>query len=1157
MLQAYAQLRDLLNFFESPAFLISVIDNDFSVVEVNDKLNAISKRDHNFDENENLADFLKVTFTADTAEVSRFIKKLKLSDPTRLNKFLFNNRSYKFECKPLNFEDRTFIFVAVESLQVRRKTYQPTEVRFFKKIFDSLPIGIAVSRIDDSKALYVNSKFSEIYGWEIDELNNVTAFFEKVYPDEQVRERLKKMILNDIESGDPKRMNWENLTITTSTGQRKIVNAKNIPLREQNLMISTVTDVTKNYTVQREIEKAKVRFDLAARATSDAVWEWDLDKEELYWGDGYKRLFGYKIHNNKVSKAFWESKIHPNDLPSFSQSLKEALNDPHLFKWTFDYRFLDSGNNYASVRENVVIVRNTKGEPLRLVGALQDITKPLKREKHLNLLEKLVDGTKDAILVTEVKSNSFLESEIVYVNSSFQDLFGFDVAQIIGKTPQEFYVTPKNAEMFLELEAELSQWNSVDADILSYTKTNLEFWNNLSITPIVNDEGWYTHWMILNRNVNDLKTSIEKRKLLTFTHRAFQGDDSIESALCKISLKIEGLIGSEFCEFWLVDHHSEGLSESLRFKEGEQVDRDSELLNYRSEDFANTIFETDESQILIHENESNSKEKNDIKLSYGFQIRSHEECLGVIILGFRDTYSRELTLRAIFDEFSIQLANEISRKRTEKEMSTFFEFTPDFLCIAGKNDYLKKINNRACEILGYSSEIVLTTPLLEFIEKEDRHKALKLLNKARENKGYFSDELGVISQNFGMLRVDWTVFSLESSDDLFCVGRDITAYKKNLEQLKTQNEKFKIVSETVKDAVWDFDMLTEKMKWGKGLKTLFGYDPEAFEVSEKIWLEKLHPEDRKRVKESFNSAVWQTQKNEWREEYRFKKQDGSYAYVLDRGKIIRDDKAKALRMVGSLQDISEYRDYQLKLENLNQKLVKQTESLAKSNKDLEEFAYIASHDLQEPLRMVTGFLTRLEQKYGEDLDAKGKEYVNFAVDGAKRMRQIILGLLNFSKVGRQNLAWTKVDVASVIEEVESLLHEAIKEKNAKIETGNLPVVFSVEDELKEVFLNLIENSIKYAQSNAVPQVKIDYEESPNYHRFSVKDNGIGISQEYHDKIFGIFQRLHGHSEYSGTGIGLAIVKKIIHNLGGSISLESELDKGTKFLIKLPKTLKKK
>lgn len=1155
------QPEDLLSFFESPAFMVSDVKCNPKVVGFNPKLNEISNRLTSDSEAISLEDFLKNAFKFNDENLSLFSQEfyrfanLEKTKASQQIEFIFSSNRYHFNFEKLTFSESTSILVVLDlqpsSKENFKKDQNQLEIEAFQQIFESLPIGIAVSRISDSMTLYVNQKLTEIYGWGIEDLKDVNNFFLKVYPDEAYRKEVSEMILKDITSGNPEQMQWKNLKITTKSGDVKIVNAKNIPLYDQDLMISTVEDVSESYNIQDELNSAKNRFDLAAQATSDAVWEWDLSKDELYWGEGYERLFGYKFENNIVPKDFWKSKIHPNDAIPFFKSLKEAKKDKGLLKWTFDYRFLKKDGDYAHVRENIVIVRDDTGSPVRLVGALQDITKPMKREIHLHLLEKLIAGANDAIMVSRIDSNSFLDSEIIYANTSFQKLFECDTSTIIGKTPQTFYLTEKNKDDFLKLNEKLKDWDPVEIDLLSFTESNIEFWNRLSITPIMDDEGWFTHFMIINKNVNDLKTNQEKNELLAFTHQAFQGEKLIGNILCKISMKIGDLVRSSVCEIWMSNAYDDQLMKLVENREGEQVIIE-EKTKTRTDHFTKQIFDSKKPLFQIHQKEAVSSLGKDIKLSYGFQIQSHGDPIGVVVLGFKNTYSREDTLHTIFNEFSIQLANEISRKRSENEMSDFFEYTPDFLCIAGKDGFLKRTNKRASEILGYSQDEFLNTPFLDFIVEEDHKETMNLLSKAWQDEGYHSKQIRIISKNAKILEVDWTIFSLETSEEVLCVGKDVTSYTANLKDLKTQIEKFEILSRTVKDAVWDFDLITKKMTWGLGLHKLFGYDPENFGEAEEVWLEKLHPKDRKRVKDSFYCSLTNTEENDWREEYKLKKSDGTYANVLDRGTIIRDEEGKPLRMVGSLQDITEYKEYQHKLEQLNHQLIKQTQSLTKSNKDLEEFAYIASHDLQEPLRMITGFLTRLEQKYAEELDDKAKEYIDFAVDGAIRMRQIINGLLNFSKVGRQDLLLSKVDVASVIEEVKLLLLSIIEENKAEIETNSLPVIYSVSVELKEVFLNLIENSIKYSKKDEIPIIKIEYKEESKDHLFSVTDNGIGISEEYFDKIFGIFQRLHGQSEYSGTGIGLAIVKKIISNLGGCIDLESELGKGTRFLIRLPK-----
>ena len=233
------------------------------------------------------------------------------------------------------------------------------------------------------------------------------------------------------------------------------------------------------------------------------------------------------------------------------------------------------------------------------------------------------------------------------------------------------------------------------------------------------------------------------------------------------------------------------------------------------------------------------------------------------------------------------------------------------------------------------------------------------------------------------------------------------------------------------------------------------------------------------------------------------------------------------------------------LKNVNKKL--QT-----SNSELEQFAYVASHDLQEPLRMITSFLTQLEKKYNNQLDDKAKQYINFALEGSARMRNIILDLLEFSRVGTHEEEKELLDTNEIVEETKMLLRKLIEEKNATITYKELPTILAYRSPMVQVFQNLISNSLKYAKTDEAPIIEISAKDLKHEWQFTIKDNGIGISKAYYDKIFVIFQRLHNQKEYSGTGMGLAIVKKIVESFGGKIWLESEEGKGSTFYFTLPK-----
>ena len=237
---------------------------------------------------------------------------------------------------------------------------------------------------------------------------------------------------------------------------------------------------------------------------------------------------------------------------------------------------------------------------------------------------------------------------------------------------------------------------------------------------------------------------------------------------------------------------------------------------------------------------------------------------------------------------------------------------------------------------------------------------------------------------------------------------------------------------------------------------------------------------------------------------------------------------------------------------LSDQIKMQSQELKSSNEELEKFAYVASHDLQEPLRMIDSFLTLLESKYSSQLDDKAKQYIYYSVDGAKRMRQIILDLLEFSRAGSFSGELEEINLEEVMEEIKHLQSKVIEEKSATITHEALPILIAMNSPVLQIFHNLIGNALKYSQKTVPPKIHICSERKGNFWNFCVKDNGIGISKEHQERIFVIFQRLHGKTEYSGTGLGLSIVKKIIEKMEGNIWVESEgVGKGSSFYFQIP------
>jgi len=266
-------------------------------------------------------------------------------------------------------------------------------------------------------------------------------------------------------------------------------------------------------------------------------------------------------------------------------------------------------------------------------------------------------------------------------------------------------------------------------------------------------------------------------------------------------------------------------------------------------------------------------------------------------------------------------------------------------------------------------------------------------------------------------------------------------------------------------------------------------------------------------------------------------------FISIRAYIRRDTDGNPFRLTGVCFDVSP-------LKETEQTILKLNEDLLRSNKDLENFAYVASHDLQEPLRMVSSFMQLLSKKYEKQLDNEAREYIGFAVDGAKRMYALLNGLLTYSRLTTKGYEFSVVNMNHVLESVIQNLSLIIKERSAVIKADDLPSVVADGNQMVQIFQNLITNAIKF--SNHTPKIYITSRDEGQNVVFSVRDEGTGIEEQYFDRIFKIFQRLVTKHDSEGIGIGLSISKKIVERHGGRVWVESEPEIGSKFFFTMPK-----
>ena len=270
--------------------------------------------------------------------------------------------------------------------------------------------------------------------------------------------------------------------------------------------------------------------------------------------------------------------------------------------------------------------------------------------------------------------------------------------------------------------------------------------------------------------------------------------------------------------------------------------------------------------------------------------------------------------------------------------------------------------------------------------------------------------------------------------------------------------------------------------------------------------------------------------------------------IRERTQDLKDAQIATLNM---MQDAEEARQA---AENANAELKVMMEELERSNTELQQFAYVASHDLQEPLRMVSSYTQLLERRYKDKLDEDAHDFINFAVDGANRMQRLINDLLAFSRVTTRGKEFVPTDLSSVLGEAMANLQQRVEETHALIINDDLPTLPVDRSQIIRLFQNLLDNGTKFCGTEA-PRIHISAEEQKKEWRFCFRDNGIGIDPQYKDRIFIIFQRLHAKGDFPGTGIGLALCKRIVERHGGNIWVESKPGEGAAFYFTLPKAKK--
>lgn len=940
---------------------------------------------------------------------------------------------------------------------------------------------------------------------------------------------------------------------------------------------------TPHQLIQWQSTGGQKNLNEAERVANIASWEVNMDTSAVYWSEMVKKI--HEVDNSyqptlESALNFYEDESR--------KRIEYAIKQSTIQDTSFDLEL-----QLMTARRNNLWVRVTgkfdfkDGRCVRIYGLLLDISEIKKAESDLlrseDQLKSLVESVEGIAWEADLKTETS-----TFISDKLYDLTGFvperwrdHVSFILDHVHEE---DKEKANLFYHSLFKGPGNRSLEYRLIRADGSIL--WIN-DIVSVIYKKGrprWLRGIMmdITLKKRNDELENLEKQVLELNAKR----DIPLQEIIKRYFLGIEVLFPHIKCSLYQVrgDHLYNWMSPSLPQSLIDQVG--AVPIAEKSMSCGTAAFR--KQPVIVRDISTDPLWENycDLILSYGLKacwsypvLDSNGKVLASLGVYFRETKNPEEEIIKVIEKsmslFKIILENRQSQKLLQDAatlmkqgqdlanlgnwkwnlLTNEIQWSDSIYNIYGLDDhslkmtfeiYLNSVHPNDREMVSRKLNYALKT-------KEETEFEERIIRPDGETRYLKSWCKVVLDENGEVIEMNGACLDISESKD---IQRRLTKsqilLRNVVRELKISNERYKFANKATNEAIYDIDLEKKSLYWGEGFYRLFGYKTAPYNLYSDLGLLLIHPDERPRVEEELKVFMNDSSLTNWNAQYRFLKADQSYSYVKEEGYAVRNKEGNVIRIIGSFRDISLRKQTEQKMSQLHQERERNLRIMEISNAELEQFAHTISHDLLEPLRMVTGFLAQIEKKYSQLLDEKGMQYVLYALDGAKRMRKIILELLNFSKVGQLDEEKEQVDLNILIEEILILYRRKIKDKQASFKIAKLPTIYTLKSPARLIFQSLVNNALAFQKKGVPPFIEISFEETESFWSFTVADNGIGIDETMLDRAFILFHRLQADQNLPGTGMGLAVSKKIVESLGGRIWIDSKIGIGSKFHFTLAK-----